>query len=142
MGLAVVLVSVFVCWIRSLRYDKHDHESTTAVNKNLPPGLINSGNMCFAHSVLQIMVYCPSFHRSFTELGKVLGGVGLIGVAGTSENGTGAEASAYPLVEAILEFLRGFVVDGDRPKDLKEKGNVNANVNGKIASGLASGSGS
>ena len=48
---------------------------------NLPPsikirprGLINSGNMCFTNSVLQIMIHCPPFHRLFSELGKVLGG--------------------------------------------------------------------
>jgi ubiquitin carboxyl-terminal hydrolase 10 len=53
-----------------------------------PRGLINSGNMCFANSVLQIMVYCPPFHRLFAELGKVLGGAGLGGINGmTSRNG-------------------------------------------------------
>jgi ubiquitin C-terminal hydrolase len=63
-------------------YD-HDHESTT-VNKNPPRGLINSGNMCFANSVLQIMVYCPPFHRLFAELGRVLGGSGPSGSGGLS----------------------------------------------------------
>jgi hypothetical protein len=131
--------------------------ATTTTNIR-PRGLINSGNMCFANSVLQIMVYCPPFHRLFAELGMVLGGVGLSGVAGTSAhgasvygtsahgtsaNGTAAEASAYPLVEATVEFLREFVVD-DKSKDLKEKGkaNASANINGKVASGSASGSGS
>jgi hypothetical protein len=42
-------------------------------------------------------------------------------VGGTSGNGTAAEASAYPLVEATVEFLREFVVDDDRSKDLKER---------------------
>ena len=125
--------------------------ATTTTTTNLTPstkirprGLINSGNMCFANSVLQIMVYCPPFHRLFAELGKVLGGVGLSGVPGTSGNGSGngtaAEASAYPLVEATVEFLREFVVEDDRSKDLKEKGKANSNVNAKVA--LASGSGS
>ena len=101
------------------------------------------------------MVCCPSFHRLFAELGRVLGGAGpglgvssgingINGVGGTSGNGTAAEASAYPVVEATAEFLRDFVVDDDRWKDLKEKGSANANVNGKVASGSASelGSGS
>jgi ubiquitin carboxyl-terminal hydrolase 10 len=128
------------------------YASTTPTTTNPPPstkirprGLINSGNMCFANSVLQIMVYCPPFHQLFAEWGKVFVGVGLSGVAGTSGNGTGVEASAFPLVKATVEFLREFVVvDDDRPKDLKEKGtaNANANVNGKIASGSASSSGS
>jgi len=62
------------------------------------------------------MVYSPHFHRLFVELGKVLGGAGpglgvssgmngIDGVGGTSGNGTAAEASAYPLVEATVEFL-------------------------------------
>jgi ubiquitin carboxyl-terminal hydrolase 10 len=112
----------------------------TPSTKIRPRGLINSGNMCFANSVLQIMVYCPPFHRLFAELGKVLGGVGLSAVAGTSGNGTSgngtaAEASAYPLVEATVEFLREFVVDDDRSKDLKDlKGKANANVNGRKGS--------
>jgi ubiquitin carboxyl-terminal hydrolase 10 len=125
----------------------------TPSTKIRPRGLINSGNMCFANSVLQIMVYCPPFHRLFAELGKVLGGVGLSAVAGTSASGTSAsgtsasgtaaEASAYPLVEATVEFLKEFVVDDDRSKELKDpKGKANANINGKIASGSASGSGS
>ena len=88
------------------------------------------GNMYFANSVLQIMVYCPPFHRLFAELGAVLGGSGpssglgvssgmngIYGVGRTSGNGTAAEASTYLLVEATVEFLREFVVD-DRSKDL------------------------
>ena len=69
------------------------------------------------------------------------GGGGLSGIAGTSGNGTAAEASAYLLVEGTMEFLREFVVDDNRLKDLKEKGNANANanINGKVSS--ASGSG-
>ena len=92
----------------------------------------------------------PAFSSVIFRVGEGAWGVGLSGVAGTSvngtsANGTAAEASAYPLVEATVEFLREFVVDDDRSKDLKEKGNLNPNpnpnVNGKVASGLASGSG-
>ena len=58
----------------------------------------------------------------------------VVGV-GLSGNGTAAEASAYPLVEATVEFLREFVVDDDRSKELKEKGKANVSINGKVASG-------
>lgn len=33
-------------------------------------GLINLGNMCFANTVLQILMYCPPFYNLFTELEK------------------------------------------------------------------------
>jgi len=119
--------------------------------------------MCFANSVLQIMVYCPPFHRLFAESGRVLGGsgtsgvgssglgagalgvgAGMNGMVGKNGDGTGAEASAYPLVDATVEFLKEFVVDDDKSKDLKEKGKASAisNLNRKVASGSASGSGS
>jgi hypothetical protein len=62
---------------------------------------------------------------------------GMNGMVGKNGNGRAAEASAYPLVEATVEFLKEFVVDDDRSK---EKGNANANINGRIASGSASGS--
>jgi ubiquitin carboxyl-terminal hydrolase 10 len=115
--------------------------TTTNLSKIRPRGLINSGNTCLADSVLQIMVYYSPFHRSFAELGRVLGGSGPSGssglgvssgmnginrVSGTSGNGTAAEASVYPLVETTVGFLREFVVDDDRSKDLKEKGNANS----------------
>ena len=33
---------------------------------------MNSGNMCYANSVLQLLVYCTPFQRLFVELGKLL----------------------------------------------------------------------
>ena len=81
------------------------------------------------------MVDSPPFHQLFAELGVLggsgpsgLGGLGVSrgmnginGEGGTSGNGTAAEASVYPLVKATVGFLREFVVDNDRLKDLKEK---------------------
>ena len=114
--------------------------------------------MCFADSVLQVIVYCPSFHQLFAELSpgegagdgglgsEVSGGLGassgmngVNGLGGTSGSRTAAEASAYLLVEATVEFLSEFVVDS-RSKDLRDpkgKASVNASVDGKIASGSA-----
>ncbi|KAF8163725.1 hypothetical protein B0H34DRAFT_650904 [Crassisporium funariophilum] len=67
-----------------------------------PRGLVNSGNMCFANSVLQVLVYCPPFSRLFAELGRVLVGP----VVG---NGVCKEAGGVtPLVDATIEFLREF----------------------------------
>ena len=81
--------------------------STTNANVNVvtmkihPRGLINSGNMCFANSVLQIMVYCLPFHWLFAELGRVLGMGGLSGVGGKTE-GTAVEESAYHSLKLLL----------------------------------------
>jgi len=67
---------------------------------------------------------------------------GINGMAGKNRDGTEAEMSTYSLVEATVEFLREFVVDDERSKDLKEQGRANVNINGKVVLGSASGSGS
>ena len=48
---------------------------------------MNSGNMCYANSVLQLLVYCTPFQRLFTELGKVLSGSAVTG-SSTSSSGS------------------------------------------------------
>ncbi|KAG6371019.1 hypothetical protein JVT61DRAFT_10741 [Boletus reticuloceps] len=37
-----------------------------------PRGLVNTGNMCLANAVLQVLIYCPPFWRLFHELGRFL----------------------------------------------------------------------
>ncbi|CAL1705379.1 unnamed protein product [Somion occarium] len=79
---------------------------TTGPKGSIPPpkirprGIINTGNMCFANAVLQVLVYCPPFHRLFTELGKHITGP----IVGPQKDGS----KATPLVEAIIQFLREF----------------------------------
>ena len=60
---------------------------------------------------------------------------GINGMASKNGGGPAVEASMYPLVEATVEFLREFVKDDDRSKELKEQGKANTNINGKVASG-------
>ena len=104
---------------------------------------MNSGNMCYANSVLQVLVYCPPFQRLFAELGKVLSGSVVAGSgSGSLVNGSGPSSSTAipsasgstsaitglngkekekdavgmtPLVEATVEFLREFI-DDKKPK--------------------------
>jgi ubiquitin carboxyl-terminal hydrolase 10 len=59
--------------------------------------------MCFANSVLQILVYCPPFYRLFSELGKYLTGP----VVGAQKEG----GKATPLVDATIEFSKEFRPD-------------------------------
>ncbi|PPQ83936.1 hypothetical protein CVT25_000689 [Psilocybe cyanescens] len=106
-----------------------------ATLKIRPRGLVNSGNMCFANSVLQVMVYCPPFHRLFGELGRVFRGLDGERAGGGREKEKGRET---PLVDATIEFLREFVDD----KDKNVKG-VNGVGNGNtLASAFAVASGS
>lgn len=82
---------------------------TTPLPKLRPRGIINTGNMCFANSVLQVLAYCPPFHRLFTELGKYISGP----VVGSQKDGT----KATPLVEATVQFLKEF-----NPKSFETNG--------------------
>ncbi|RPD66589.1 cysteine proteinase [Lentinus tigrinus ALCF2SS1-7] len=89
--------------------------NVAAAMKIRPRGLINSGNMCFANAVLQILVYCPPFHRFFSELRRHLAGP----VVGSQREGT----KATPLVDATIQFLKEFVPDPPAPSnDPKAKG--------------------
>ncbi|GLB34542.1 putative cysteine proteinase [Lyophyllum shimeji] len=75
-----------------------------------PRGLVNTGNMCFANSVLQVLVYCPPFLRLFTELGRF--GFGIR-----------EEKSPAPLVDAMVEFVREFSMAPKKRKGMtKGKG--------------------
>ncbi|EIW73321.1 hypothetical protein TREMEDRAFT_73044 [Tremella mesenterica DSM 1558] len=59
----------------------------------LPRGLINTGNMCFANTILQVLVFCLPFTQLLEELGKRL------------KADLGRQT---PLLEAMIVFLREF----------------------------------
>lgn len=119
--------------------------SAASIPKVRSRGLVNSGNMCFANSVLQILVYCPPFHRLFVELGKLLPAVNAAekaekeaGVwAGPPSSTASASVSApstkvssvTPLVDATALFLKEFSAEK------KEKKGVANGKNGAAASG-------
>ena len=67
-----------------------------------PRGLINAGNMCWANSVLQVLVYSPPFYRLFNALGKA--GVHLREKDWEGQN----RETSIPLVEATVEFVKAF----------------------------------
>ena len=76
-------------------------------------GLVNSGNMCFANAVLQLLVYCPPFWKLLRELGRLMGQRG---------RGEGQESSdgATPLVDATVRFLDEFVYEEKKPSPAQQ----------------------
>lgn len=64
--------------------------------------------MCFANSVLQVLIYCQPFHKLFVDLGKTLGEGG--GAEILSAESTGEGEKATPLVDATIKFLKEFQV--------------------------------
>ena len=65
-------------------------------------GLVNTGNMCFANAVLQVLVNLPPFFNMFRELGYLKGQRG----PGVPETG----GSATPLVDTTIRFFKEFMV--------------------------------
>ncbi|KAF8077550.1 hypothetical protein FPV67DRAFT_1603374 [Lyophyllum atratum] len=80
-----------------------------------PRGLVNAGNMCFANSVLQVLVYCPPFLRLFTELARF--GFGFRAEKEKDREGKD-DKGPTPLVDAVVEFVREFSF-GARRRDAK-----------------------
>ncbi|KDQ50100.1 hypothetical protein JAAARDRAFT_211925 [Jaapia argillacea MUCL 33604] len=80
-----------------------------AAGRIKPRGLVNSGNMCFANAVLQVLVYCVPFGRLFGELGRL--GVGSAVTTTGDGKGEKRRESEVPLVDATIRFLNEFVVD-------------------------------
>ncbi|KAL6301832.1 hypothetical protein BKA93DRAFT_919454 [Sparassis latifolia] len=80
--------------------------------KITPRGLVNTGNMCFANAVLQVLVYCPPFHKLFKDLSKYLPGP----VAGSQKQAT-------PLLDATIQFMKEFAPPsvGDASSKGKER---------------------
>jgi ubiquitin carboxyl-terminal hydrolase 10 len=87
------------------------------VPKIHPRGLINSGNMCFANAVLQVLIYCQPFYRLFMELEKYLPSSGGSGPMKKQDRKTF-------LIDATIQFLAEFnpPPSGDkRPREEDEE---------------------
>ncbi|THU79480.1 cysteine proteinase [Dendrothele bispora CBS 962.96] len=95
--------------------------SSADLLKIRPRGLINTGNMCFANSVLQVLLYCPPFFKLFYELGRLLPGtvIGEDPVVGQVAANDGLKVS---LVKATVQFLRDFLPGEKEKEKEKERG--------------------
>ena len=82
--------------------------SLSTGNSTLPHlrarGLVNTGSMCFANAVLQILVHSPPLWNLFRQLGDLRGTVG-------PETGGGAT----PLVDATVRFFEEFMFREKEP---------------------------
>ena len=70
-------------------------------------GLVNSGSMCFANAVFQLLVHSPPLWNLFSQLGDLRG-----------QGGTGAPAAgggATPLVDATVRSFKEFMNKEKRP---------------------------
>ena len=75
-------------------------------------GLVNSGSMCFANTVLQLLVHSPPLWNLFRELGDLKGQR----EAGHAETGDGAT----PLVDATVRFFEEFMFEGKEPLPMQQ----------------------
>lgn len=89
-------------------------------------GLVNSGNMCFANAVLQVLVYCSPFQRLFIVLGKLLLSYSPPSPSPSTVNGTQLnghrQKSQTPFIDATVQFLREFIDDASPTQFAAAKG--------------------
>ncbi|KAF9532800.1 hypothetical protein CPB83DRAFT_890475 [Crepidotus variabilis] len=105
-----------------------------------PRGLVNSGNMCFANAVLQILVYCPPFHKLFVELNRLLVGPVVGGNNNKDETTKGASGST-PLVDATASFLQEFLEDKEKKKGSSSRKLEVVGARGSVSGASGSGNG-
>ncbi|KAB8356396.1 hypothetical protein FH972_023979 [Carpinus fangiana] len=60
-----------------------------------PRGLVNTGNMCYMNSILQVLVFCKPFYEFLDQVGK---------------RAVHSFKSDTPLIEAMIMFMREFSV--------------------------------
>ncbi|KAJ7777737.1 hypothetical protein B0H14DRAFT_2401430 [Mycena olivaceomarginata] len=109
-----------------------------------PRGLVNTGNMCFANAVLQVLVYCAPFSSLFARLHALLGeaefDVAGTGAGGFNTNpsggqddggGGGGVLGPAPLVRATGAFLREFIVSVSAKKPVN--GGAGGKGKGKVS---------
>ena len=101
-----VLSSPSTEFIAPLRSTTPSYPTNDATLPYLARGLANSGNMCSANAVLQILVRSPPFWNLLKELGSLKGQRG--GVPET-------DGVVVPLVDTTTRFMEEFLVEKESP---------------------------
>ncbi|RAH78473.1 cysteine proteinase [Aspergillus japonicus CBS 114.51] len=60
-----------------------------------PRGLVNTGNMCYMNSVLQVLVFCVPFYQFMDHIGR---------------RASHSFTNNYPMIDALIMFMREFRV--------------------------------
>ncbi|KAL2808052.1 hypothetical protein BJX63DRAFT_436500 [Aspergillus granulosus] len=97
---------------------KHRNQSVADVIQNLgedvsqysdkvaflePRGLVNTGNMCYMNSVLQILVSCVPFYQFLDHIGK---------------RASHSFQSDFPMIDALIMFMKEFrIIDAAHDED-------------------------
>ncbi|KAL2850339.1 hypothetical protein BJY01DRAFT_132730 [Aspergillus pseudoustus] len=68
-----------------------------------PRGLVNTGNMCYMNSVLQILVSCVPFYQFLDHIGK---------------RASHSVQSDFPMIDALIMFMKEFrIIDAAQDED-------------------------
>ncbi|KAL2218288.1 ubiquitin-specific protease [Thermoascus aurantiacus ATCC 26904] len=97
-GLAASRAESLVDVLNSLGTDVDQYSDKIAFIE--PRGLVNTGNMCYMNSVLQILLYCIPFYQFLDHVGR---------------RAAHSFKSDVPLIDAMIMFMREFrVIDAAR----------------------------
>lgn len=103
-----VLEPLGVVLLRSM-FDKNFQKAfinNNKVPKIVPRGLVNTGNICFMSSILQLLLYCQPFYQTLNIISTK-----------TIQSLNKSASSSTPLIDSIIDLYKNFNVklDDDKP---------------------------
>ncbi|CAM9017399.1 unnamed protein product [Wickerhamomyces anomalus] len=101
-----VLEPLGVVLLRSM-FDKNFQKAFVNSNKLpkiVPRGLVNTGNICFMSSILQLLLYCQPFFQSLNI------------ISSKTIQSLNKSSSTTPLIDAVIELFKNFNIKLDDDK--------------------------